>query len=154
MLPLIVALVGAFVGSLCLFGGLVVHVPNNQDFEFKDRLRAYLASSPYGDLIESTDLACSFISCALYIGGTYLSNEPEWMSTLELAFAIFFAVNFFFFLYIAANKRKYLCSLQAAVDLITVFPMLLLFAFTGDPSGAGLSSASGMLRVARILKNL
>ena len=88
MLPLIVALVGAFVGSLCLFGGLVVHVPNNQDFEFKDRLRAYLASSPYGDLIESTDLACSFISCALYIGGTYLSNEPEWMSTLELAFAI------------------------------------------------------------------
>ena len=96
MLPLIVALVGAFVGSLCLFGGLVVHVPNNQDFEFKDRLRAYLASSPYGDLIESTDLACSFISCALYIGGTYLSNEPEWMSTLELAFAIFFAVNFFF----------------------------------------------------------
>ena len=154
MLPLIVALVGALVGSLCLFGGLVVHVPKNEDFEFKDRLRAYQASSPYGDLIESTDLACSFVSCALYIGGTYLSNvnEPAWMSTLELAFAVFFAVNFFFCLYIAANKLKYLRSLQAAVDLITVFPMLLLFAFTGDPSGAGLSSASGVLRVARIMK--
>ena len=32
------------------------------------------------------------------------------MSTLELAFAIFFAVNFFFCLYIAANKIKYLLS--------------------------------------------
>ena len=152
MLSLILALVCAFVGSLFLFGGMMLTVPKKEDFEFKDRLRAYQASSTFGDVIESTDLACSFMSAALFIGGTYLPNEPTWMSTLELAFAIFFAVNFFFCLYIAANKIKYLRSLQAAVDLITVFPMLLLFIFTGDPSGAGLSSASGVLRVARIMK--
>ena len=155
MLSLILALVCSFVGSLFLFGGMMLTVPKKEDFEFKDRLRAYQASSTFGDVIESTDLACSFMSCALFIGGTYLpvgEHEPTWMSTLELAFAIFFAVNFFFCLYIAANKIKYLRSLQAAVDLITVFPMLLLFIFTGDPSGKGLSSASGVLRVARIMK--
>ena len=145
MLSLILALVCAFVGSLFLFGGMMLTVPKKEDFEFKDRLRAYQASSTFGDVIESTDLACSFMSAALFIADTYLPNEPTWMSTLELAFAIFFAVNFFFCLYIAANKIKYLRSLQAAVDLITVFPMLLLFIFTGDPSGAGLSSASGVL---------
>ena len=81
MLSLILALVCAFVGSLFLFGGMMLTVPKKEDFEFKDRLRAYQASSTFGDVIESTDLACSFMSAALFIGGTYLPgpNEPLWM---------------------------------------------------------------------------
>ena len=40
MLSLILALVCAFVGSLFLFGGMMLTVPKKEDFEFKDRLRA------------------------------------------------------------------------------------------------------------------
>ena len=74
MLSLILALVCAFVGSLFLFGGMMLTVPKKEDFEFKDRLRAYQASSTFGDVIESTDLACSFMSAALFIADTYLAR--------------------------------------------------------------------------------
>ena len=88
----------SFVLTAGLFGRLVISVPAKEGQEFKDRLAAFQANSPIGDMIDTVDMLCSTLSCLLYIGSTYFvdASEEFVINTLciELAFSVFFAGNY------------------------------------------------------------
>ena len=125
---------------------LFAKVPFRRGIPFNERASTYILQSRVGFAIEVISAVMSGISCVLYVISTYV-NYSDWTRSVDITLSTFFGVYWSFYLYLSSQKLKYLTSLQSFVDIVTVFPVLLISAL-----GHQCDESFGLFAVARVMR--
>ena len=123
-------------------------------FRREKRVGLSLFDHPIGLGLELTNALGGFLSCALYIGETYLDSssmikeEPySWVMVCEVGFSVFFGLHFLLALFFAPFRVRFAYSFAGLVDMASV-PYIFAFLCFDDTS----SDAWSFWRYTRILR--
>ncbi|KAG5182510.1 hypothetical protein JKP88DRAFT_318715, partial [Tribonema minus] len=149
--------IGFFVHGL-FFARMFAAVPKEPGVRYMDRLRHYYPVSNYSAVSEICNAIYSLFSCVLVIADTYKTGSDKFLTisfTLDTFFCTFWFLNFFVGFYMASSKMRYLLSLQAFVDVVTVGPtfIILILDATSDSSENQVRDYE-VLKIVRVLRLL
>ncbi len=94
-----------------------------------------------GTILDLTNFLLDIALAALYIASTYKPHElakqdlkkGEWYAILLLLSHIFFLLEYLMRIYAAEDVRKYILSMESFVNMVTVFPFLIVTYTIDDP---------------------
>ncbi|KAI8466030.1 MAG: hypothetical protein J3K34DRAFT_524876 [Monoraphidium minutum] len=115
------------------------------------RTAIWVQRSGAGMAIDTTSALLSLLTVCTYVAQTYqAAGSPTYaaLRALDLACSLLFAVEWAFWLWLAHDRLRSATSLQSAVDVLTVVPMIVSY-FTPANS---LDIIERMLRLLRILR--
>eukprot|EP00960_Hanusia_phi_P061015 764706-Hanusia_phi.AAC.2 len=131
---------------------LLSHVPYRRGIPFNERASTYILQSRTGFAIEAISAVMSGASCVFYVISTYITYS-DWSRSIDIAMSTYFGVYWVIYLYLSTQKLKYLSSLQSFVDIVTVFPVLLISALGHQcDESFGLFAAARVIRFFRVLR--
>ncbi|CAM9278886.1 unnamed protein product [Ectocarpus fasciculatus] len=156
--PVTLSAAGSLLVFFCYFAYVLFSVPRHGDVPYKKRLNRHITTSRCGLLIEILNALFSLATCVLFVFETYsFGNNYGFIVlsfSMEMVFNGFFLFSFLVHLYLAVDKLTHLVSLQAVVDIVTVFPSYLIL-FMNDgwrTSEGGFADAYLGLKITRVIR--
>lgn len=94
-----------------------------------------------GTILDLTNCVLNLVLASLYIASTYKPNElakqdlksGHWYAILLLLSHIFFLLEYLMRIYAAEDVRKYIITMESIVNMISVFPFLIVTYTIDDP---------------------
>ncbi|CAM9399544.1 unnamed protein product [Ectocarpus sp. 6 AP-2014] len=156
--PVTLSAAGSFLVFFCYFSYVLFSVPRHGEVPYTNRLNRHITTSRCGLFIEILNALFSLATCVLFVLETYsFGNNYGFIVisfSMEMVFNGFFLFNFLLHLYLAVDKLTHLVSLQAVVDIVTVFPSYLIL-FMNDgwrTSEGGFADAYLGLKITRVIR--
>lgn len=95
----------------------------------REQIAFYLddIDTPYGQAITLTMTGLIVLSCVIFVAETYPLPAPVFneLKALDTAIIVIFAVEYLLRLWCAENKRKFVFSLFAIIDLLAILPFFI-----------------------------
>jgi hypothetical protein len=93
----------------------------------REILRDFLTRNGIDRLLDWMQAIFSLVAVIIYVVQTYIPNlwlEPS-LLILEIVIGSFFVLDYILGLYLAKKKINFICSLESAVDIITIVPLFI-----------------------------
>lgn len=95
----------------------------------------------FGTLLDLLNGLLNVMLAALYIASTYKPNDlgvqdiknGEWYAIFLLLSHIFFLLEYLMRIYAAEDVRKYLFTMESIVNMVTIFPFLIITYTVNNP---------------------
>jgi hypothetical protein len=94
-----------------------------------------------GTILDLTNCVLNIMLAALYIASTYKPHElakqdlksGNWYAIFLLLSHIFFLLEYLMRIYAAEDVRKYIMTMESLVNLVTIFPFMVVTYTIDDP---------------------
>ena len=108
----------------------------------------------YGRYIELVSSLISLFSCIIWLVQSYVGHKLEWFESVDIAFLIYYLLEYTLRLYTAQNRLNFLFSYWSLIDLATLVPLILIENQNDSITIRQFIEISRIIRILRVVRLL